>query len=59
MENMITREDLHAELDAFKKDIRIEVLEKISDFSKTMYGLIISIWVVTLITASSLYLVTH
>ncbi len=39
--------------------LRHEMSDKVHQITLTMVGVIVSIWAVTLITASALYIITH
>ncbi len=54
MQNM-TIEDLDKKID----QLEMRMIERTSKITLTMVGVIVSIWAVTLITASTLYIITR
>ena len=52
-------EDLDRRIGQNINQLRQEMSEKVHQITLTMVGVIVSIWAVTLITASALYIVTH
>ena len=59
----MTIEDLdrkiEEQINQLRHEIRHEMSDKVHQITLTLIGVIVSIWAVTLITASSLYIITR
>ena len=58
MEDM-TIEDLDRKIEEQINQLRHEMNDKVHQITLTLIGVIVSIWAVTLITASALYIITR
>ena len=55
----MTIEDLDRKIEEQINQIRHEMSDKVHQITLTLIGVIVSIWAVTLITASALYIITR
>ena len=55
----MTIEDLDRKIEGQINQLRHEMNDKVHQITLTLIGVIVSIWAVTLITASALYIITR